>query len=133
MTFSEQTISILDYLCQKFGIVIDWTSDTVWPMVEMLAGKYIRWEIASSILWIILFVVGIIACSIGIKTIIKHLKSSRYVDEMWIVFCVFISFGIFGLSCGIATQAFDIVRCFVFPELELFEFLKETVNSMTQK
>ena len=42
MTFSEQTISILDYLCQKFGIVVDWTSDTVWPMVEMLAGKYIK-------------------------------------------------------------------------------------------
>ena len=133
MTFSEQTISILDYLCQKFGIVIDWTSDTVWPMVEMLAGKYIKWEIASSILWIILFVVGIITCSIGIKTIIKHLKSSKYVDEMWIVFCIFIAFGIFGLACGVAAQAFDITRCFVFPELELFEFLKETGNSMTQK
>lgn len=132
MSFSEQTISILDYLCQKFGVVVDWTSDTVWPMVEMLAGKYIRWEIASSILWIVLFLAGIIACAISIKTIIKHLKNSKYIDEMWIVFCVFIAFGIFGLTCGIATQAFDITRCFVFPELELFNFLKATVNSMTQ-
>ena len=72
MTFSEQTISILDYLCQKFGIVIDWTSDTVWPMVEMLAGKYIKWEIASSILWIVIFMMGVIACLWGIKTIKKQ-------------------------------------------------------------
>ena len=35
-------------------------------------------------------------------------------------------------SRGLLTH-FDITRCFVFPELELFEFLKETVNSMTQK
>ena len=132
MTFSEQTISILDYLCQKFGIVIDWTSDTIWPMVEMLAGKYIKWEIASSIVWIVIFMMGFIACLWGIKTIKKHLSDS-YVDEMWILFCVFLGLGALGFVAGVATQAFDITRCFVFPELELFEFLKETVNSMTQK
>lgn len=132
MTFSEQTISILDYLCQKFGIVIDWTSDTIWPMVEMLAGKYIKWEIASSIVWIVIFMMGFIACLWGIKTIKKHLSDS-YIDEMWILFCVFLGLGALGFVVGVATQAFDITRCFVFPELELFEFLKETVNSMTQK
>ena len=132
MTFSEQTISILDYLCQKFGIVIDWTSDTIWPMVEMLAGKYIKWEIASSILWIVIFMMGFIACLWGIKTIKKHLSDS-YIDEMWILFCIFLGLGALGFVVGVATQAFDITRCFVFPELELFEFLKETVNSMTQK
>lgn len=131
MTFSEQTISILDYLCQKFGIVIDWTSDTVWPMVEMLAGKYIKWEIASSILWIVIFMMGAIACLLGIKAIKNHLSGS-YIDEMWITFCVFLGLGALGFFAGVATQAFDITRCFVFPELELFEFLKDTVNSMTQ-
>lgn len=132
MTFSEQTISILDYLCQKFGIVIDWTSDTIWPMAEMLAGKYIKWEIASSILWIVIFMMGFIACLWGIKTIKKHLSDS-YIDEMWILFCIFLGLGALGFVAGVATQAFDITRCFVFPELELFEFLNETVNSMTQK
>ena len=132
MNFSEQTISILDYICNKFGVVIDWTSDNVWPMVEMLAGKYIKWEIASSILWIILFFISIIICTIGIKLIIKHIKNSRYVDEMWVAFCVFISLGIFGLACGIAAQAFDIARCIVFPELEIFEYLKETLNAMSK-
>ena len=77
MNFSEQTISILDYICNKFGVVIDWTSDNVWPMVEMLAGKYIKWEIASSIIWIILFFISIIICTIGIKLIIKHIKNSK--------------------------------------------------------
>ena len=132
MNFSEQTISILDYICNKFGVVIDWTSDNVWPMVEMLAGKYIKWEIASSILWIILFFISIIICTIGIKLIIKHIKNSSYVDEMWVAFCVFISLGIFGLACGIAVQAFDIARCIVFPELEIFEYLKETLNAMSK-
>ena len=51
---------------------------------------------------------------------------------MWITFCVFLGLGALGFMAGVATQSFDITRCFVFPELELFEFLKETVNSMTQ-
>ena len=62
MNFSEQTISILDYICNKFGIVIDWTSDNVWPMVEMLAGKYIKWEIASSSIWLFIWLLGFVSC-----------------------------------------------------------------------
>ena len=111
----EQTIHLLQNMAQSDILV-----------------QYIKWELASSILWIVIFTMGVIACLLGIKTIKKHLSGS-YIDEMWITFCVFLGLGALGFVAGIATQAFDITRCFVFPELELFEFLKETVNSMTHK
>lgn len=31
MTVSDQIINVLDALCEKFGLVIDWTSENVVP------------------------------------------------------------------------------------------------------
>lgn len=36
MTVSEQIISVLDALCEKFGIAINWTEENVIPYVEIL-------------------------------------------------------------------------------------------------
>ena len=38
VTFSSQFIEIFDHLCQKFGIVIDWTAQNVVPYITALCG-----------------------------------------------------------------------------------------------
>ena len=35
MEFSKEIINVLDYLCGKFGIAIDWTYDNV-PLTEYI-------------------------------------------------------------------------------------------------
>lgn len=61
------------------------------------------------------------------------MDEDTYNEEMWLTAIIFLTAGCIGFSIGIAVQAFDIVRCVVFPEMELFEFLQSTVNSMTQR
>lgn len=39
ITLSDQIISVLDALCEKFGIAIDWTSQNVIPYIQLLAKK----------------------------------------------------------------------------------------------
>jgi len=58
MNFSQEIITVLDYLCKKFGIVIDWTSDSIMPYLEDLSVRYIRYEIMSSIAWMLVFPIG---------------------------------------------------------------------------
>ena len=53
MTPSAQIIEILDYLGQKLGMTIDWTSANVMPYVQDLFARFISWEIATSTVWII--------------------------------------------------------------------------------
>ena len=132
MNFSEQTISILDNICNKFGVVIDWTSDNVWPMVEMLAGKYIRWEIASSSIWLFIWLLGFVSCTFLCVKIYKGVDA-RYGwdDDEFLGFLIF-SVGAFGFFCSLCSQVFDIAKCIVFPELEIFEYLKETLNAMSK-
>ena len=57
MSLSTEVIKILDDICKRFGIVIDWTSANVIPYLEQLVTKYINYEIATSVVW---FISGII-------------------------------------------------------------------------
>ena len=45
MSFSSQFIEVLDALCEKFGIAIDWTSKNVMPYVTDLDARIITYEI----------------------------------------------------------------------------------------
>lgn len=55
MEISKEVISILDYLGEKLGVSIDWTSKNVMPYVQELAQRYIKYDIASSALWLVIF------------------------------------------------------------------------------
>ncbi|MCU6009137.1 hypothetical protein H3U41_19955, partial [Clostridioides difficile] len=60
MEFSEQIIKILDNLSDKFGMTIDWSNKNVIPYLQTLTTKYINYEIATSVFWIIICVIGVI-------------------------------------------------------------------------
>lgn len=72
MSISSQIIEVINDLCAKFGIVIDWTADNVVPYIEELVGKYISWEVATSKMWIAIgigmVVVGIVLMLIEFVT-----------------------------------------------------------------
>ena len=62
MTVSSQIIEVLNDLCMKFGIAIDWSAKNVGPYAQELAAKFISWEIATSWMWI---VVGVVITIVG--------------------------------------------------------------------
>lgn len=74
MNFSQEIINVLDYLCKRFGIVIDWTSENVMPYLEDLCARYIQFEIKTSIAWIVLCV-GVMALA-GIIWIISGIVNA---------------------------------------------------------
>ena len=69
MTVSDQIIAVMNDLCQKFGIAIDWSQENVIPYLTELAGKYISYEIATSIAWAaisgVILLVSAIICKIA--------------------------------------------------------------------
>lgn len=52
ITFSSQFIEIFDHLCQKFGVVIDWTAQNVIPYVTALCGRMIKYIIFKDVVLI---------------------------------------------------------------------------------
>ena len=64
---SEEIIKILDALTNKFGIVIDWTSENIIPYMQQLFEKYINYEIATSVGALIFAVILFVCAIFGIK------------------------------------------------------------------
>ena len=116
MTVSTQIIEVLNDLCMKFGLAIDWSQANVLPYLEELAGKYITWEIATSEMWI---VVGAILLVGGLILFVTDLKWGWADGFMAIVGFLAIIGGVY----VIGDQVYDILTCKYFPEKQLWEYV----------
>lgn len=130
MVFSQEIINVLDYLCGKFGIAIDWTSENVMPYLEDLCGRYISYEIYTSIAWCSVFAVIVIVAGLVwlITSIVdRHSHSVSDAQEVsCVIFFIFLVIGIFVWT----TQAFDIIECYTIPEKTILEYLKQLMNNV---
>ena len=59
---SAQIIEVLNNICEKFGVAVDWTSKNIQPYLKELMTKCINYKLAIDIVWL---VVGIILLIIG--------------------------------------------------------------------
>ena len=137
MKFSEEIISVFDYLGEKMGVAIDWTSSSVMPYLQELCGKYINWEIWTSIAWIVIGLLLLITGVISIKFAMKKHKEwkengcdrydlSKAVAEVsFIIGIALIS--IFVIMEGI--NAFDIIKCLTFPEMKIYEYITSLMSN----
>lgn len=140
MSTSEQIIQVIDALCEKFGIAIDWTSENVIPYIETLGKKLVTYEICTSIAWIVFMIVLAIATVIATKRFIpvfkKGLERDRqsFCDTDWIVGTVISIAGLVIIGIAIigtvGQQIMDIIKCTVFPEMYIFEYIKELTNTV---
>ena len=134
MTVSKQIIEVLDALCQKFGIVIDWTSANVLPYLETLCGKLIKWEIANSIFYMVFWTVIAGILWLISKPFIKKAKEdewdfcycgSSYIAVLMIaIACIFTLIAV----SNIGIQSYDIIEAVNFPEKTIYDFIKYHIN-----
>lgn len=127
-TVGDQIIQVLDALCEKFGLVIDWTSENVAPYLTTLASRLIAYEIWTSVAWMaIAIVVGIAVIAISTRPNTKRLFTD--VDPLCVpVTILLVILGIFSIS-GIISQTMDIIKCVTFPEMYIFEYIQTIINS----
>ena len=138
MTVSEQIINVIDALCEKFGIMVDWTSENVIPYMETLCVKLINYEIVTSIAWIVIWAM----LSIGSMVITKKFypvfkngleKDRKNYDIGWSIASVFSIIGLiiiyFTTIIVIGTQVMDIIKCMTFPEMYVFEYIQSVINT----
>lgn len=75
---SEEIIKVLDNLAQRFGIAIDWTSQNVMPYIQNLMERYMQYHIASTILVLILEIIGIFIFIKVLKSALNEKKNDKY-------------------------------------------------------
>ncbi len=134
MVFSQEIINVLDYLCNKFGIAIDWTSENVMPYLEDLCGRYIQYEIYTSIAWMVVVFVTTLFVAIPLPFLHKKAKELEWKDYYGTVCFAIIFWIIFVIMCivsiaVISEQTFDIIECCTIPEKVIFEYVNNLMNN----
>lgn len=124
MTVSNQIIAVLDAICEKFGIVIDWTASNIMPYLQDLCKRIVSYEIATSVAWIVLqVVIVVLAFHIRNKKVkpIAESDGDDYSLSGYTIVCAIITVIAFIVIC---VQAVDIVRAFTIPEITIYYFAK---------
>lgn len=134
MNINNEITKVIDTLCEKFGIAVDWTSTNVLPYIETLFSKFIKWEIVTSIYWIIFWVLlaGILWL-ISIPIIKEAYKAEWDFDYSgWPVLAALI----ITVACvvtivavvNIGIKSYDIIEVINFPEKTVYDYIVNQMN-----
>ena len=132
MTVSDQIIAVIETLCEKFGIAIDWTAANVMPYIEELAGRFIQYEIWTSVAWMVLIPLITIAFWSTVKPFYKRVDNDWDEDNGWCWAFLFVLIIAIALSIAsvivIAVQTFDIIEALTIPEKTIIDYVKTFMN-----
>lgn len=131
---SSQIIDVINELCSKFGIAIDWSQKNVQPYLENLVAKAVNYELYTSIMWI---VIGAILIGIGLFYLSKankckerymEYKSNSMIDiednDTWKdLYRILAWFLLIIAIIFIIYNANDVIKCVAFPDKVVFDMI----------
>lgn len=138
---STQIIEVLNDICEKFGVAVDWTSKNVQPYLKELMMKCVNYKLATDIVWL---VVGIVLLIIGGVLVRFALTNNRKYREIMDFYerlysgldekaCVQFIFG--GICLGVAVIlilyfTINLVACLTFPEKIILDMVRSYLGNM---
>lgn len=125
---SNEVIKILDHICDKFGIAIDWSSSNIIPYLQDLMVRITKYVTYTSIFWLVISMLTII---ISIYLSIKLIKWSKdtYYDDVITIGCTVITpiIVIIFFFVGI-TACQNLIEINTIPEKYIIEMIQDTTD-----
>lgn len=127
---SDEIIKVINELCNKFGIAIDWTSQNVTPYLNDLMSRYIKYDIATCVLAIILGVLFILIAIFSFKEWKKEeykLYGERSEGKSIFCFVLSIILGIIAILVLLSAPE-RIVQDIFIPEKTVYEYIQSQIK-----
>ena len=119
---TEAFITVIDYLAEKFGMVIDTTSKDLMPYLQELGDKIVAYEKSISIMWII---VGVILAIFGLITF--FIGCTKNWEAMhWLMLIICVGGGVW----LIIHNMYTFIGCNTFEEKIILDYISEAMSSM---
>lgn len=74
MNISKEILNTIDGLAERFGVVIDWSKENVYPQVVDLCERFVHYKLTCQWVWFALFTIML---AIGIVLIVMMVKDRR--------------------------------------------------------
>lgn len=134
VTVADQIIQVLNAICEKLGIVIDWSSKNITPYLLQLMERIVHYRMYKAIVFGSIFLILFIFFFVIIKKYLivydKETKDWDYNDDTWDGF-----FTPFMVVCDVIFLCFliwniiIIGECFIFPEKATLDYIKSFYNT----
>lgn len=129
---SNEIISVIDHLCDKLGIAVDWTADNAMPMIQQLIEKYARYLLVNNIAWLCVWVVLFAIC-IAVMIVITRgaVKDADWFDED-----IFITIGVTAFFLSMVFFVFilvcmsQLIKAATIPEIYAAQELLSMLSNM---
>ncbi|WP_301204588.1 hypothetical protein [Bacteroides acidifaciens] len=126
LNLSDEIIKLLDYLFEKMGIAVDWSSENILPYILELMNKVVQYTMWRSVLTIAIVVVF---AFIGMRLYLKFVNWEDIVDyneKLWDGIARFV---IVAVTCLVIwDEGVKIVTCLTFPEKIAIEYIQDMMN-----
>lgn len=119
---TEAFITVIDYLAEKFGMVIDTTSKDLMPYLQELGNKIVAYARSISIMWII---VGVILAIFGLVTF--FIGCAKGWDGIhWVVLIICVGGG----AWLILYNMYTFIGCNTFEEKVILDYISDAMLRM---
>lgn len=127
MTVADQIIQVIEELCAKFGIAVDYTAEQIMPVFQYLIDRYANYIILSKTAFLILDVLlegGLIFAVYRMYRAYHNENSQFYLDDgVEIALFLFSIMAVVGLVLSF-TSVQQIIQAFTIPEMAFLNGIK---------
>lgn len=138
---SAQIIEVLNDICEKFGVAVDWTSKNIQPYLKELMTKCINYKLATDIVWlvvgIILLIIGGVLLRFAFNNNRKYHEITDYYERMHSCLddVAGIQFIFGGICLGVAVIlilyfTINLLACLTFPEKIILDMVRSYLGNM---
>ena len=138
---SAQIIEVLNDICDKFGIAVDWTSKNIQPYLKELMTKCINYKLATDIVWlvvgIVLLIIGGVLLRFALTNNRKYHEIKDYYERMHSsldeTVAAQIIFGGICLSIAVVLTLYftiNLIACLTFPEKIILDMVRSYLGNM---
>jgi len=124
---NNELVELLKELANQMGIAVDWTSENIRPYIIDIMGRLAKYEIFTSVIWILLFAIIVFIAVQFWKIAYKKYKDVddyEFDDESFFWISILLGLVIIGVVIGIVCQLSDIGEAIYMPEVLLIEKLR---------
>ena len=83
---AEEIIKVINELCNKFGVAVDWTSQNVMPYLQELMGRIAKYKIIGNSIGLGIGILMILFAIIFSIVLIRNYRYSRNLDKDTVFF-----------------------------------------------
>lgn len=138
---SAQIIEVLNNICEKFGVAVDWTSKNVQPYLKELMTKCVNYKLATDIVWlvvgIVLLIIGGVFMRFALTNNRKYHEIKDYYERMHSCLddVAGIQFIFGGICLGVAVFlilyfTINLLACLTFPEKIILDMVRSYLGNM---